>query len=835
MHHLLADLRFGVRQLRLNPTFTAVAVLSLALGIGANTAIFQLIDAVRLRTLPVREPKRLGYIDFAKGSERSGWFSTRSARFTYAQWEFIRDRQQAFSSTFAWSATRFNLAEGGTARYAQGQFVSAGFFDTLGVPAVIGRTFTTEDDKPNCGSPGAVLSYAFWQSEFGGDPAVLRRNIRLDGRPFAIIGVTHAAFFGVEIGNRFDVAIPLCADPLFSEDGKGRIPGRTAWWLSAMGRLKPGWTLERADAQFKNMSPALVQATLPPAYRPEMAKKFLANKLTVTSGATGVSNLRRQYEDPLWILLATTGLVLLIACANLANLLLARASVREREIAVRQAIGASRTRLVAQLLSESMLLALFGTVLGALLASLLSHGLLLFLTTPGNALYVGLGVDWRLLGFTAAIAVGTCLLFGLAPALRATRVEPASVMRSSGRGLTMGRERFSLRRILVVTQVALSLVLLAGALLFVRSLRKLMDVDPGFRPEGIVAVSVDMRGAHYSKERLAEVRLEILDKLRQRTGASSGAEIAMTPVSGSGWNQSVWADGAAAGSPQSHKDAMFNRAGPGYFRTMGTSFAAGRDFDPHDDLKAPKVAIVNEEFARQIFGGKNPVGKAFRLEGAANKPDELYQVIGLVRNTKYYELREDFKPIAFVPNYQDAEPGAGATFVLRTDAPLGVFYQKATAAVAEVNRGFGLDFKVLTAQLNESLMRDRLMAALAGAFGLLAGTLAVLGLYGVIAYMVARRRNEIGIRIALGASRGRVIRLVLREAAVLLIAGLALGTLMSVWAGQAAASLLYGLKPRDPATLAGAVALLAAIALIASYGPAWRASRLQPMDALRDE
>jgi putative ABC transport system permease protein len=831
MDKLLGDLRFGLRQLRLNPTFTAVAVLSLALGIGANTAIFQLIDAVRLRTLPVRDPQELGYIDFAKGSERSGWFSTRSARFTYAQWEIIRERQQPFSGVFAWSAGKFNLVPSGKARYAQGLFVSAGFFDTLGVPAVIGRTFTAEDDKPNCGSPGAVLSYAFWQSEFGGDPAILSRTVRLDSRPFPVIGVTPPAFFGVEIGNRYDLATPLCADPLFFESGKGRIPQRTAWWLSAMGRLKPGWTIQRADAQFKNMSPTLAQATLPASYRPEMAKKYLANKLTVTSGATGVSNLRRQYEDPLWILLATTGLVLLIACANLANLLLARASVREREIAVRQAIGASRTRLVSQLLSESMLLALFGAVLGALLASLLSHGLLMFLTTPGNALYVGLGIDWRVLGFTAAIAVATCLLFGLAPALRATRVEPAAVMRSSGRGLTAGRERFSLRRILVVAQVSLSLVLLAGALLFVRSLQKLMDVDPGFRPEGIVAVSVEMRAAHYPKERIGEIRRQVLEKLRERTGAGSCAEVNMTPVSGSGWNQSVWAEGAS----QAHKDSMFNRAGPGYFRTIGTAFVAGRDFDPHDDLKAPKVAIVNEEFARQVFGGQIPVGKAFRMEGPANKPDELFQVVGLVRNTKYYELREDFKPIAFVPASQDEDPGTGATFVLRTNAPLGEFYRKATAAVAEVNGGFGLDFKVLTAQLNESLMRDRLMAALAGAFGLLAGTLAVLGLYGLIAYMVARRRNEIGVRIALGASRGGVIRLVLREAALLLTAGLTAGTILSAWAGQAAASLLYGLKPRDPLTLGAAVALLAVIALLASYGPARRASRLQPMDALRDE
>jgi putative ABC transport system permease protein len=831
MDRFRGDLRFGLRQLRLNPTFTAVAVLSLALGIGANTAIFQLIDAIRLRSIPVGKPKELGYLDFVKGSRRSGWWSTRSANFTSNLWDSVQRQQQAFSGMAAWSAQDFNLAQEGKARYAQGQFVSGDFFRVLEVPAVMGRVFTAQDDQPGCGSPGAVISYAFWQSEFGGDPAVLGRTVRLDGHLFPVIGVTPPGFIGVEIGNKFDVAVPLCADPMFWEAGKGRIPSPTAWWLSLMGRLKPGWSIQRANAQLQAVSPSIMRETLPPSYRADTAKGYLANKLTVTSGATGVSQLRRQYEDPLWILLATTGLVLLIACANLANLLLARASVREREIAVRQAIGASRGRLVTQLLSESLLLALFGAALGTGLAVLLSRGLIAFLATADNRMFVGLGFDWRVLGFTAAIAMVTCLLFGLAPALRATRVEPASVMRSSGRGLTSGREKFSLRRALVVTQVAMSLVLLAGALLFVRSLQKLLAVDPGFRPEGIVAVSVDYRAAHFPKERISEVRRQMLEKLQRRTGAMAAGQVDMTPVSGSGWDQNAWADGSAG----PRVDALFNRAGPGYFRTMGTSFVAGRDFDEHDNLSAPKVAIVTQEFARVIFHGKNPVGRMFRREESADKPDSLFLVVGLVRNTKYYELREDFKPIAFVPEDQDDDPGSGATFVLRTNAPLGEFYHNAEQAVAEIHPGLAIQFTVLTKQIKDSLMRDRLMAALAGSFGMLAGMLAVLGLYGVIAYMVARRRNEIGVRIALGASRGRVIALVLREAVILLAIGLTLGLIFAVWAGQTAASLVYGMTPRDPLTLGGAVALLAVVALFASYGPAWRASRLQPMDALRDE
>ena len=811
--------------------FTLVAVLSLALGIGANAAIFQLIDAIRLRALPVANPQELAFLDYAPHSQRGGWWSTRSAIFTSVNWESIRKHQEAFSDVIAWSAKPFNLSTEGKARYSEGLFVSGNFFRVLGARAAVGRVFTSEDDQPGCGSPAAVIGYSFWQSEFAQDPAVTSRTVRLDGKLFPIIGVTSSEFFGVEIGHRFEVAVPLCSDPMFWEPGKGHIPSRTAWWLSIMGRLKPGWTIERANTQIQTVSPAIMRDSLPEAYRSEAAKRFLANKLTVTPGGTGVSQLRSRYQDPLWILLATTGLVLLIACANLANLMLARASAREREIAVRQAMGASRWRLVSQLLSESMLLALIGAGLGAGLAALLSRGLVVFLTTERNRMFVSLAIDWRVVGFTAGTAILTCFLFGLAPALRATRVAPAAVIRSSGRGLTAGREKFSLRRLLVVAQVAMSLVLLAGALLFVRSLQNLLAIDPGFRPEGIVAISVDYRAAHFPKERILDIRRQTLEKLRERTGAISVGEVDNIPVSGSGWDQNAWEPGY--GGPK--LDVLFNRAGPGYFRTMGTTFVSGRDFDEHDNLKSPKVAIVNEQFASKIFQGKNPIGRTFRREEFGDTPDSQFLVVGLVRNTKYYELREDFQPIAYVPEAQNDQPGTGANFVLRTNAPLGEFYRNVGVAVAEIHPSIGVDFTVLTTQIQQSLMRDRLMATLAGAFGFLAASLAVLGLYGVIAYMVARRRNEIGVRIALGATRGHVVGLVLQEAILLLAAGLAIGLGVAASVGQAAASLIYGLKPRDPLTLSSAVVLLALVALIASYEPAWRASRLQPMDALREE
>jgi putative ABC transport system permease protein len=825
------DLRYGWRQLRLNPAFTAVAVLSLALGIGANTAIFELVNAVRLRTLPVQKPEDLAYIDFQRGSSRSGNFSTRSARFTWAQWKQIEAQQQAFSGVMAWSARRFNLASGGEIRWAEGLFVSGGFFPVLGMQPMIGRAFTAADDDPGCGSPGAVIGYGFWQREFAGAADVLGRSVMLEGRPFPVIGVAPPSFFGVEVGNRFDVAIPMCADRLLSQDGKGRAASTRAWWISAMGRLKPGWTAERASAHMKALSPGIMQATLPESYRPDDAKRYLNNKLEVTPGATGVSGLRREYEQPLWLLLATTGLVLLIACANLANLLLARASVREREIAVRQAIGASRARLVGQLMSESLLLALLGSALGVLLAQMLSRGLVAFLSTPDSGMFLGLALDLRVLAFTAAIAVATCLLFGLAPALRATRITAASAMRAAGRGLTAGRERFSFRRALVVTQVALSLVLLVGALLFAGSLRRLLAVDPGFRVAGVIEVDVNFRRAHYSKERLAGLHRELLERLRAVPGVQAGAEVNIVPISGSGWNQSVWAEGDS----DKHQNAFFNRVSPGYFGTIGTTILAGRDFNERDTPGSPRVAIVNEVFAKKFFGAANPLGRVFVVQGNAGEPDDRYQVVGLVRNTKYYQVREDFEPITYLSQGQDDDPGPGATFVLRSAAVSGDAFRAIKAAIGEVNPSADIEFTVLSKQLQNSLLRDRLMATLGGAFGLLAGMLATIGLYGVISYMIARRRNEIGIRIALGADRMGVVRLVLREAAILLALGLPIGAGLALWAGRTAGSLLFGLKPNDPATLIGAMLLLAGVAFGASFGPARRASKLEPMQALREE
>ena len=822
---LMQDLRYAVRQLRTSPGFTAVAVLSLALGIGANSAIFQLVDAVRLRTLPVSDPQQLVTLDFAKKSSRSGSWSTRSARFTSAIWDQVHALNEPFTATIAWSATRFNLSNGGEARYAEGQYVSGDFFRVLGIQPYMGRTFTAADDNPGCASPGAVVSYSFFQRELGADPNALGRELSLDSHRFPIIGVTPPQFFGVEVGNRYDVALPLCAD--FA----GRAKSRTQWWLSAMGRLRPGWTEKRALTYMQTVSPRVMEATLPPSYRPAQAKRYLANKLQVEASANGVSGLRRQYEDPLQLLLIATGLVLLIACANLANLLLARASVREREMAVRQAVGASRFRLVRQLLSESLLLAVLGTALGVALAQLLSRALIAFLSTENEQVFVGLSLDLRMLAFTAATAIVTCLLFGLLPALRATKVAPAAAMRAGGRGLTAGRERFGLRRALVTGQVALSLVLLVGALLFVRSLQKLLDVQPGFQTDGIVSVSVDISAGKYPKERRPFVYSEILDRLRAQPGIRSAAAVAIAPISGSGWNEGVRPDASTA----EPKNSFFNRYGPDYMKTMGMTLLTGRDFDARDTLTSPKVAVVNEAFAKTFFDGKNPVGHTFRVEGNAGQPDRIYQITGYTRNTKHYDMREEFVPLAFLPVAQDESPDEGANIMVRASGQPRDAIAAVKSAVAAVNPAFVLEFHLMSDRISATLLRERLMAVLAGAFGILAALLAAIGLFGVISYMVARRQNEIGVRMALGADRASVIGLILREALMLLAAGLVIGIGLALWAGRAAATLLFGLKHNDALTFVAASVLLAVVAAAAGYLPARRAANLDPMHALRTE
>jgi putative ABC transport system permease protein len=830
---LWSDLRFGARLLRFNPVFAGAAILSLALGIGANTAIFQLLDAVRLRTLPVKNPQEIARIAIDERNGASGNFNSRYSDLTYAMWEQIRAQQQGFSSIFAWEPTQFNTSPAGEIHNVQALWVSGEFFETLGVEPALGRLLTPADDHLGCASSGVVISYSYWQHEYAGDPSVIGRTLTISRHPFQIIGVAPAGFYGVEMGRYFDVAAPLCAEPIVDGSEYAMLPRRDGWWLAGMGRLKPGWSVEQASAQLRAISPGLFEATLPPAFNPELAKHFLGYKLGAFPAGTGVSDVRSNYEGSLWLLLALAALVLVIASANLANLLLARASAREKEMGMRMAVGASRGRLIRQLLAESLLLAAIGAFLGALLARSLSQVLVASLSTQHDPLFVDLGTDWRVLSFTTALAVLTCILFGLAPALRATSVSPGTVLKESGRGTTEGRSRFGLRRVLVISQIALSLTLLVGALLFARSLGKLAAVDAGFQRDGILVSDIDFTTLNLTNERRVSFANELLDHVRAIHGVDSAATAEIVPLSGNGEGHDLLM-GISSPPKEENPVSAFNRVSPGFFQTLRTPILAGRDFNEHDVAGSSKVAIVNETFARKIANTNNPVGLMFRVRRLSTITGP-YEIIGLVKDTKYIDLRDETYPIVYTAMAQYDHPDTDAQILIRSNMPLADLTSAVKSVASSANPDMNVSFVVFHQMIEEGLLRDRLMARLSGFFGMLAMLLAVIGLYGVISYMVARRRNEIGIRMSLGASGGAIVSLVLRESLLLLAIGLAIGIVLALGSSRAAASLLFGLKPNDAVTLVLATGTLAIVALAASYLPALRASKLDPMRALRHE
>ncbi len=825
---LWQDLRYAVRLFRANPVFTAAAIISLALGIGANTAIFQMLDAVRMRMLPVKDPQQLAVIKIPEPHGRTGNFNGAYADLSYAQFEQIREHQQGFSGVFAWSGESFNLNRGGEVRNAHGLLVGGDFFNVLGVGAALGRVLERTDDRPGCGSPVAVLGYGFWQRQYGGKASVLGSTLTLNGQPFQIVGVTPAGFFGLEIGRAFDVAVPLCADSILSPEDH-RLTDRYTWWLCAMGRIKPGWPLAKVNAQLQAISPIVFRETVPPAYAAGEVKHYLGFRLGALPASNGVSELRSDYETPLWLLLGIAGLVLLIACANLANLMLARASAREREIAVRLALGAARGRLLRQLVTESLLLAAAGAALGLLAAGAISRFLVDYLSTGNSRLFLELSIDWRMLAFTAGLAILTCLLFGLTPALRAVRTPPAAAMNTAGRGLTVTRERFGLRRFLVICQVALSLVLLVGALLFVRSLHKLLVLDAGFQRTGILVADADFTRLNIPSPRRQEYKRQLLERVRALPGVDGAATAAIAPVSGGGWNNNIYIEGENKGT------SNLNRVSDKFFSTTGTPLLAGRDFDGRDSLHSPPVAIVNQAFAKKFFGGANLLGQTFRDGDNVDKPHPLIEIVGLVKNAKYRDLREDFAPIAYFPASQDDEHDPDVALMVRSALSLGSLMDEIKDGMAQANPAIDLQFTVFADRIQDGLLRERLLAMLSEFFGGLAALLATIGLYGVISYMVARRTGEIGIRMALGATRSDILCMVMREAGTLLVVGLALGAAMSLLAARAASALLYGLKPDDPLTMIASAVILAAAAVTASFLPAQRAARLDPMVALRHE
>jgi putative ABC transport system permease protein len=823
------DLRYALRRLVKSPGFTIAAVATLALGIGANTAIFELLDAVLLQSLPVRNPQQLAEIRIVNMDKARGGVFSGYPVVTNPIWEKLRDDHQGFSGVAAWMDTGFSRDSGGDARFLNGLWVSGDFFRVLGVNAIRGRVFTAEDDRRGCGLPGAVISYGFWQREFGGGPA-LGRKLMLNEKPVEVIGITPASFFGVDVGHTFDVAVPVCSQPFL--ETTNRLDKSTIWWLSVIGRLDPSWRVERVAAHLEATSAGIFAATLRPDYPVASVRDYLAMKLTAKPSAAGVSMLRETYSDPLRFLLGISGLVLLITCANLASLMLARTSAREREMAVRLAIGAGRLQLIRQVLTESLLLSLAGAVSGALLARGLSRGLVAYLSTGDNPVSLDFKLDWRLFAFLLVVSLVTCVLFGLAPALRASRTAPGAAMKAGGHGMTASRGRLGFRGALVVSQVALSLVLLFGALLFTQSLRNLLNEDPGFQTGGVLIAGLDFARLKIPVERRGAFQRELLDRIRAIPGVETAAETNIVPLSGEGWGNTVWLDGH---DTTRRLDANFSSISPGYFKTLRIPMVAGRDFNERDTTQSPRAAVVNEAFARHLGLGANAVGARFRREATPGSPEELNEIVGVVKDTKYRTIRGEFGTIAYLAGSQEKDPDDSMRVLVRSELPMAAVEEAIRRTMLEVSGGITFTFEGLQDEIRQSLLAERLLATLSGFFGGLAVVLAMIGLYGVMSYTVAERSHEIGIRMALGARRVDVTAMILGKATTLLTVGLVLGAGLSVAAASAASALLFGLKPRDPVTLLMATALLAVVALAASYLPARRAAGLDPIASLRQE
>jgi predicted permease len=821
----MRDIRDAVRALSAAPVVSAIAILSLALGIGANTAIFSIVDSLLLRSLPVHEPHRLAVVGYQSRGNQS-W--------TNPIWEEVRARETIFDGVMAWWNTRFNLSAGGETDMVDGIWASGRFFDVLGVRPMLGRTLTPDDDRRGGGPDGpvAVIGYSFWQRRFGGAADIVGRTLTVDRVPFTIVGVTGPEFFGADVGRTFDVAIPIGAEPLV-RGAESWLDRRSTWWLNIMARLKPGQTIESATAALQGIQPQIRQATVPEHYREQDRARYLQEPLALHAAATGRSSLRATYQRPLVTIMVVVGLVLLIACANIANLMLARGAARRHELSVRRALGASRMRIARQLLAEGLLLAGCGAGLGLAFAVWGSRLLVRQLSTSTTFVFLDVGLDWRVLGFTAAVAVGTALLFGTVPALRAARVQPGDALKEHGRTVA-GEGGFGLGSALVVAQVALSLVLVAAAGLFLRTFGSLATLDLGFDKDPVLVATVS---AQPLKLEPAD-RARLFERLREAAAGVPGVAFAsvssVTPVSGASWQFTVDAiDGVPVPGGDDGRSVYVNLVSRDWFATYGTRLIAGRDFAAAD-ATGPGVAIVNEAFARKFTNGADPLGKRLTQVERGDRPTIDRTIVGYVRDAVYRSLRDPVPPTMYLllPQYADV-PSSMSVSIRAAGGSPALLARPLAAAFTSVNRDIAITFRPLAEQVDASLIQTRIVAMLSGFFGTLALLLAALGLYGVTSYAVSRRRTEIGIRMALGAEPRGVIRMVLQRVGLLVAAGTAVGLLMTLWASRFVEALLFRLEPRDPLTLAGAAALLAVIGAAAGWLPARRASLIEPARVLR--
>jgi predicted permease len=835
MARFLFDLRFALRNLRRSPLFTLVAVASLALGIGANTAIFTLIDQLMLRLLPVAQPEQLVMIWSTgphMGSNRGG----RAA--SYPMYQDFQRKAPAFSSVFCRYGTPVSLSFSGRTERVDSELVSGNYFLALGVRPAIGRVFSPEeDDRVYKGHPAVVLSHEYWTSRFAADPKVVGQKILVDNYPMTIVGVSAAGFTGLDPARSPQVRIPVQMKPLMTP-GWDAIGDRRSQWIQMFARMKPGYTVESAKA---SLQPLFTQILREELAMPEMKdtsqyyrERFLARKIQMEAAANGYSRMRRDFSTALIVLMCMVGLVLLIACFNVANLLIARAVARQKEIAVRLAVGASRWQLLRQLLIESLVMSVAGGAAGLFLAVAMIRGLLHFLPGEGAPLMLRAEPDLRILAFNGVLALGTGILFGLAPALQSIKVELWNTLKDVVGTVSGAGAGVRLRKSLVVAQVAFSFLLLAGSGLFVRTLANLKQTNAGFQDlDNLVTFQIEPALNGYTVPRLKTFYRQVLEGIRATPGVKS-AGFAMVPVlSGSEWDSSMSVEGHTAKDGEDIQ-AFMNFVSTDYWKTMGVRLAEGRDFNDHDAGTKVTTAIVNRKFATHFFGGKSPIGRRIGFGGGPKTKLDI-EIVGVTEDSLYEGPREGVHRQVFVPFAQSDFPG-GVAFYVRTSLDSRSMFAALRRKVQELDADMPVyDMKTLERQLDETLSTERMIAALSAAFGILATLLAAIGLYGVMAFVVARRTREIGLRMALGAPQGMVMWMVMRETIVLVAAGLGMGVPAALLLSRYVSTQLFGVKPTDLGAAAAALGILALVAAGAGFVPARRASGIDPIQALRYE
>ncbi len=819
---LWQDVRYALRIMRRTPGFTAVAVLSLALGIGANTAIFSLINTLMLRLLAVRDPEQLvELLQKYPGEPRGNGF------WSWQSYEHFRDYNHVFSGLIGFGASHFSVRGKGLEPEAlNGAYVVGKFFPVLGVEAAIGRLIGPQDDHVGADSAVAVVSWSYWKSRFNLDSSILGKQIIVDDVPVTIVGVTPRDFFGFAVWFKPDVWVPAAMEPMIggiSHGGAGHLP------LALIGRLKPGVSLEQAHAEMTVLYRFTIEE------RASHSKDPLVRQLKIElePAGTGMSQLRDQFAKPLLLLMVVVGLLLLIACTNLASLLLARGAARQNEMAVRISLGAGRFRLVRQGLTESLLLSLAGSLLGIGLAYFGADALVRIISSgrqiPGLPPHLDIPVrpDAHVLLFTVGIALLTGLLFGLAPSVRACVMSPMSSLRDSGRASDT-RFRSFFGKGLVVTQVAFSVVLLSAAGLFVRHLSNLEHVNLGFRRDHVLLITLDPTHSGYKPEQLSRPYQELLTRLNTIPGVRSATVSAPTPISGAGASRFATVEGRAE-RPEDRRYLSIIWAAPKYFETLGIPLLAGRDFS-FEDQGRPRVAIINQAMARHYFSGDSPLGKHITFDGD-NKP---FEIVGVVGDAKYYEIREAAPRTIYINAFQDWQ--APSNFILRTTMSASAVVPEVRRAVSELLKTVPVTrVTTMAEQVDASIVPERLIAILSGAFGALGSLLAAIGLYGLLAYTVARRINEIGIRMALGARRSDVIRMILKDALMMVCAGAVIGVTLALGGEHLAAHLVEGLPLNSAVPIVFGLAAMIALAIVAAYMPARRAAGVDPMEVLRHE